>query len=232
MTGFTERIIRFRTRLEAAAASAGRDPDHIRLVAVSKRHPAETVGAALAHGLADFGENYLQEALPKISALGEQPVWHFIGRIQSNKTRQIAEHFHWVQTVTSLRHARRLSEHRTGHARPLQICLQIAPSGDTRRAGVPEEELFSLTKSIGQLPGLKLRGLMILPLPQSDPARQREEFARVRHLYEALKSQGHDLDTLSMGMSADLEAAIMEGSTMIRIGTAIFGPRKPDPELP
>ena len=224
MTRFTERINRFRGRLEAAARAAEREPGEIRLVAVSKRHPAARVQSAMDCGLSDFGENYLQDALPKIHALGDRPVWHYIGQVQSNKTRPIAEHFDWVQTVTSLRQARRLSEQRPADSKELQICLQLAPSGSDSRSGVSAEELESLTEAV-ELPHLRLRGLMILPLPESDPDRQRAEFARVRRLYELLNEQGFQLDTLSMGMSGDLEAAIMEGSTMIRIGTAIFGPR-------
>ena len=226
MTRFTERIAQFRRRLEAAAAAAGRDPDHIRLVAVSKRHPADLIAAAVENGVTDFGENYLQEALPKIGELGDGPVWHFIGRVQANKTRQIAESFDWVHTVTSLRHARRLAEQRPHHAPALQLCLQVAPTGSHERAGVSEEDLPGLANAVGQLSSVRLRGLMVMPLPDPDPVVQRREFARVRHLYDGLNEQGCDLDTLSMGMSGDLEAAIMEGSTMIRVGTAIFGPRE------
>ena len=225
MTHITERISQVRNRLEEAARAAGRTSDDIRLVAVSNQQPAESVAAAMQHGLGDFGENYLQEAMEKVKNLGDGPIWHYIGRIQTNKTRAIAENFQWVQTLCSFRQARRRSQQRPPEAGDLQVCIQVAPTGAPDRAGVTEPELPKLAEDIQQLPRVQLRGLMILPLAQADAERQRPEFARVRRLLDSLNDQGHSLDTLSMGMSDDLEVAIMEGSNMIRIGTAIFGPR-------
>jgi pyridoxal phosphate enzyme (YggS family) len=225
VTGITEQLARLRARIEAAAAASGRSAADIRILAVSKTHPAARVQELLSAGLADFGENYLQEALEKISAVAGEARWHFIGGIQSNKTRAIAEHFDWVQTVSSPRIAERLSRQRPEDAADLQALIQIRPAGAPQRYGAAQTELANLAEVIECLPRLRLRGLMIMPVAGQDDAGLRAEFARARELWSALRSQGYGLDTLSMGMSGDLEAAIMEGSTMVRVGTALFGPR-------
>jgi pyridoxal phosphate enzyme (YggS family) len=225
VTGITEQIGRLQARIEAAKQVARREGDNIRILAVSKKHSVNSITQACEAGLGDFGENYLQEALDKIDQVAAQARWHFIGRIQSNKTRLIAEHFDWVQTVTNARIARRLSDQRPREAGELQVCIQIRPTGSAEREGISETELNFLADEIRQLPGLKFRGLMIVPLPGLEPAAIRAEYARTRELLENLQRRGHDSDTLSMGMSDDLEAAIIEGSTMVRIGTALFGRR-------
>ena len=226
VTGITEQLARLRDRIEAAAAASGRSAADIRILAVSKTHRAARVQELLSAGLADFGENYLQEALEKIPAVTGEARWHFIGGIQSNKTRAIAEHFDWVQTVSSRRIAERLSRQRPEEAADLQALIQIRPAGAPQRHGVEQTEVANLAEAIERLPRLRLRGLMIMPVAGQDDAGLRAEFARARELWSALRSQGYGLDTLSMGMSDDLEAAIMEGSTMVRVGTALFGPRK------
>ncbi len=225
MSSIAERLARVHARIRAAAEAAGRDPADIRLLAVSKTRPVDDVLAALAAGQRAFGESYVQDALPKIAAIGDRAEWHFIGPVQSNKTRAIAEHFDWVQSVDRLKIARRLSEQRPPGRPPLQICLQVNVSRDPAKAGVDPERATELARAVAELPNLQLRGLMTIPARSDDPARQREPFRRLRELYETLQTRGFALDTLSMGMSADLEAAIAEGATLVRIGTAIFGPR-------
>jgi hypothetical protein len=225
VTGITEQVGRLHARIEAAKQVARREGDDIRILAVSKKHSVNSITQACEAGLRDFGENYLREALDKIDQVAARPRWHFIGRIQSNKTRLIAEHFDWVQTVTNARIARRLSDQRPRKAAELQVCIQIRPTGSAEREGAGETELDVLADEICSLPGLKLRGLMIVPLPGLEQGAIRSEYARTRELLENLQRRGHDPDTLSMGMSDDLEAAIMEGSTMVRIGTALFGQR-------
>lgn len=185
----------------------------------------EAIRTARAAGLLDFGENYLQEALTKITESGPEFRWHFIGRIQSNKTRPIAENFAWAHTVDSLRIARRLSAHRPPELGDLQVCIQVQPQGSEQRGGMPADQVFELAEAMRGLPHIRLRGLMMMPLPEQGMAESRREFARTRELLLELIQRGHDVDTLSMGMSADLEAAIMEGSTIVRIGTDLFGPR-------
>lgn len=212
-------------RIATAALSAGRDPNHIMLLAVSKAQPAGAVRAALEAGQRAFGENYVQEALEKIEAVPGAE-WHYIGRIQSNKTREIAAHFDWVHTVDRARIARRLSAQRPDFLPPLSVCIQVNVSGETARAGVAHADAAALAGLVAGLPRLRLRGLMTMPAPSDDPARQRAAFARLRRLHGELASLGHALDTLSMGMSADLEAAIAEGATLVRVGTAIFGARE------
>jgi pyridoxal phosphate enzyme (YggS family) len=198
----------------------------VRLLAVSKTKPAAAVAAAYAAGQRAFGENYLQEAMGKIEALAELDIeWHFIGRLQSNKTRPVAEHFAWVHGLAELRHAERLAAQRPAGREPLNICLQVNLSGETSKAGVDEHALPALAAAVAALPGLRLRGLMTMPDPQSPPAAQRALFARLRRLRDQLNAAGLALDTLSMGMSADLEDAIAEGATWVRVGTAIFGSR-------
>lgn len=225
MSSIAERLARVHARIRAAAEAAGREAADIRLLAVSKTRPVADVEAALAAGQRAFGESYVQDALPKIAALGARAEWHFIGPVQSNKTRAIAEHFDWVQSVDRLKIARRLSEQRPPGRPPLQICLQVNVSRDPAKAGVDPDQAGELARAVADLPNLRLRGLMTIPARSEDPVRQREPFRRLRELYEALQKQGMALDTLSMGMSADLEAAIAEGATLVRIGTAIFGPR-------
>ena len=235
-----ERIRDTRARIAAAAVSAGRSVDSITLLAVSKGQPPETLRAAAAAGLTQFGESYLQEGLAKQEALSGTPpggaiageaalqpplTWHFIGRLQANKTRLIAERFAWVHALDRLKIAQRLSEQRPYHAGALNVCLQVNIAGEQSKGGVTPEELPVLAPTVAALPRLKLRGLMCIAPLEPDPERQREWFARLRRLQEALNTRGLGLDTLSMGMSADLEAAVLEGATCLRVGTALFGPR-------
>jgi pyridoxal phosphate enzyme (YggS family) len=215
-----------RSRIRQATAAAGRAPDSVCLVAVSKGKPAEFLRAAATAGVTDFGESYLQEAIPKLDALADLPLqWHFIGGMQSNKTRPIAERFHWVHSVDSLKLARRLSDQRPFHAPPLNLCVQVAVVPEATKGGVAPADLAALVAAIVELPRIKLRGLMCVPPPQPTVAAQREVFARLRRMLESLNAAGHDLDALSMGMSGDFEAAIAEGATHVRIGTAVFGSR-------
>ena len=214
----------------AAAQQSTRASDTVRLLAVSKTFGPEAVLEAVQAGQTAFGENYLQEALDKIAAvaiaLPETPLeWHFIGPIQSNKTRPIAEHFDWVHTVEREKIAQRLSEQRPDGMAPLNICLQVNISGEASKSGVAPEALVALAQHVAGLPNLCLRGLMAIPEPVDDEALQRAAFARLRQLFDQLRATGLDLDTLSMGMSADLGAAIAEGATIVRVGSAIFGAR-------
>lgn len=220
-------IIAVRSELDAMAARHGRDPRSVALLAVSKTHGAEAVRTAAGLGQRDFGENYLQEALEKMPLLADLPlIWHFIGPVQSNKTRQIAAHFHWVHSVDREKVARRLAEARVTERVPLNVCLQVNISGEASKSGAEPEAVPELAACIAALPGLRLRGLMALPAPTPDFAAQRAAFARVHALYEQLRLGGLDLDTLSMGTTADMEAAVAEGATLVRIGTAIFGPHR------
>jgi len=221
----TEQLARLQERIRRAAELAGRNNDSVTILAVSKKQPPDAVQAALAAGLQDFGENYLQEALTKITEIDRLARWHFIGAIQSNKTRPIAENFTWVHTIDSRRIAERLSAQRPPDTGELQACIQIRPENADKRGGIPADQLFELADIMCELPHIRLRGLMIMPLPNQAMEDSRREFARTRKLLGELIQRGHDVDTLSMGMSADLEAAIMEGSTIVRIGTALFGPR-------
>jgi uncharacterized pyridoxal phosphate-containing UPF0001 family protein len=242
VTGITDHLAEIRARMAAAASRAaarsGRSDGPVTLVAVSKGHPPGAVQAALEAGLRDFGENYLQEALPKIAATERDAVWHFIGRIQSNKTREIAAGFAWVQTVASARVAERLSAQRPHYGEPLQVCIQLEPfpagrpaegaagaPGGAARGGCPAGDVPALAAVIAGLPRLRLRGLMVLPHAGLDADALRVEYRAARALLDELNARGHALDTLSMGMSDDFEMAIEEGSTMIRIGTALFGKR-------
>lgn len=221
-----ENLQNIHKRIEIAATSCGRDPATVTLLAVSKTKPAEAIRAAFEAGQSSFGENYVQEAIGKIELLRDLDIeWHYIGGIQSNKTRVIAQSFAWVHGVASLKHARRLSEQRPDGIPPLNLCLQINISGESSKQGVTPAEAPALAREIAQLPNVRLRGLMALPEPTDDRERQHLAFSEVHRLFDELNHQGHHLDTLSMGMSADLEAAIEEGSTMVRIGTAIFGAR-------
>jgi PLP dependent protein len=224
----SESVRAVRDRIAAAAARCGRDADCVTLLGVSKGQPPESIEALARCGIRSFGENYLQEALPKLERLrGLELDWHFIGPLQANKTRPIAEHFAWVHTLDRLRIAERLSAQRPHYAPPLEVCLQINIAGEPSKAGVAPREVASLAAAVRALPRLRLRGLMVLPPAESDFERQRAPFAQLRRLLESLNEQGFGLDTLSMGMSGDLEAAIVEGATIVRVGTALFGPRAP-----
>jgi pyridoxal phosphate enzyme (YggS family) len=215
-----------RSRIRTSALAAGRDPASVTLVAVSKSQSAAAVRSAAAAGVTDFGENYLQEALPKMDALADLKLhWHFIGALQSNKTRVVAERFDWVHSVDRPLLARRLSEQRPFHAPPLNLCIQVMLVPEPGKRGVDPSQLAALAGAIRGLPRLRLRGLMCMPPPQPDAAAQRAVFARLRDLRQALNVDGLGLDTLSMGMSADFESAIAAGATLVRIGSALFGPR-------
>ncbi|WP_294635702.1 YggS family pyridoxal phosphate-dependent enzyme [uncultured Aquabacterium sp.] len=217
-----------RNRIQQACSHAGRPPESVTLLAVSKTFPAVTVREAFDAGQRRFGENYVQEAVAKITELAElrsQIEWHMIGPLQSNKTRVVAEHFDWVHTVDRLKIAQRLSEQRPDHLAPLQVCIQVNTSGEDSKSGTTPAEATALAEAVAALPRLQLRGVMALPAPSPDPAVQHAELARVRSVFEALRNQGLPVDTLSMGMSGDLEAAIGEGSTLVRVGTALFGHR-------
>jgi PLP dependent protein len=225
-----ERLDHVRGRLEKAALEAGRGVDSVTLLGVTKGQPASVLGAAAAAGIRDFGESYLQEALEKVAAVDKiglaQPLtWHFIGRLQSNKTRPVAETFAWVHAVDRLKIAERLAEQRPYYAPPLNVCLQVNVAGENSKGGVDFAELPALAAAVAALPRLKLRGLMCLPPEEDDPVRQRHWFRKLREALDRLNGAGMKLDTLSMGMSGDLEAAILEGATIVRIGTALFGPR-------
>ena len=225
-SGISDRLQNLAVRIERAATTAGRSADEVSLLAVSKTWPAEAVRSAAAAGQRAFGENYVQEGVAKVEALADLGLeWHFIGPLQSNKTRLVANHFAWVHSIDRLRIAERLSEQRDVHLPPLQVCVQVNVSGEDSKSGVSPDELPALARAVAALPRLQLRGLMAIPEPTSDTALQRRRFAQVRQLRDQLASEGLALDTLSMGMSDDLEAAIAEGSTMVRVGTAIFGAR-------
>jgi pyridoxal phosphate enzyme (YggS family) len=221
-----ERLEKLRNRIASAARSAGRNADSVTLLAVGKGHSANMLRAAAGLGLRDFGESYVQEALEKIGALADLGLtWHFIGRLQANKTRAVSAHFDWVHGVDRLKIAERLSEQRPFHAAPLNICLQVNIAGELTKGGIEPRELSALAAAVARLPRLKLRGLMCIPPDEEDAARQRHWFSAMRRELESLNAAGAGLDTLSMGMSGDFESAILEGATVIRIGTALFGER-------
>jgi pyridoxal phosphate enzyme (YggS family) len=216
-----------RSRIRSAAIAAGRDPGSVTLVAVTKAKTAESVRLAATAGVTDFGENYLKEALAKMDSLADLRLqWHFIGGIQSNKTRAIAERFDWVHSLDRLSIARRLSEQRPFHAPPLNVCIQVALVPEPTKGGVAPDALKGLAAAVADLPRVKLRGLMCVPPPQPDSAAERAVFARLKVALEDLNAGGLKLDTLSMGMSGDFESAIAEGATLVRIGTALFGTRQ------
>jgi pyridoxal phosphate enzyme (YggS family) len=226
MTAIVSNLQAIRLAVAQAARTAARDPAGVMLLAVSKTFPAEAVRVAYTAGQQAFGENYVQEALDKIAALRDLPLeWHFIGPIQSNKTRVIAENFAWVHGVDRLKIAQRLSEQRPPELPALNICLQVNVSGEDSKSGVAPGEVAELARAVSQLPRLKLRGLMAIPAPADDELTQRAPFAQLHQLAQAITAQGLALDTLSMGMSHDYAAAIQEGATIIRVGTAIFGKR-------
>ncbi len=215
-----------RARIAAAARAAGRDAGAVALLAVSKTFPERALRDAHAAGQREFGENYVQEALAKIGALSDLAlIWHFIGPIQSNKTRAIAEHFDWVHSVARANIAQRLSDARPGGREALDVCLQVNVSGEASKSGVAPEEVRALAEAVRALPRLRLRGLMAIPEPSDDLALERRRFRQLHLLLAQLNAGGFALDTLSMGMSQDLETAVMEGATIVRVGTAIFGER-------
>ena len=227
MTTIALRLQAVQDRIRTAAAAAGRPPEAVRLIAVSKTFPAGAVREACQAGQHAFGENYLQEAMSKIEALsGLSLEWHFIGPLQSNKTRPVAQMFSWVHSVDRLKLAERLSDARPESMDPLQVCIQVNVSAEASKSGCRPEELTRLAEAVVRLPGLKLRGLMTIPEPTPDLQVQRQRFALLRQLKDDLVSRGLELDVLSMGMSDDLEAAVAEGATMVRVGRAIFGARQ------
>ena len=237
MGRITDRLMAVRHRIDAAAEEFGRDPEAIELIAVSKTFPPSAIEEAMHAGQKAFGENYVQEAVEKIQKLDQlRPwlEWHFIGPLQSNKTAEIAEHFDWIHTVDRLKIAQRLSDQRHAYSRlgPLQVCVQVNISREESKSGVTPDEVLELCEAIATLPSLVLRGLMAIPAPSSNLTEQRVAFAQLRELFESIRAQKNispgfqDFDTLSMGMSDDLEAAIAEGATLVRVGSAIFGERK------
>src|ERR1700722_9171063 len=222
----TLQVNEVRSRILKAATAAGRDPASVTLVAVSKSQTAESIRLAATAGVTDFGENYLQEALPKMDRLAGLGLrWHFIGAIQSNKTRAIAERFDWVHSIDRLSVARRLSEQRPFHAPPLNLCIQVELVPEPNKGGVAPGEVPLLAARTAELPRVRLRGLMCIAPPQPDVGSERQMFSRLRLLLQELNAKGLGLDTLSVGMSADFESAIAEGATHVRVGTAIFGSR-------
>lgn len=226
MSRITDSLGSLRQRIADTERTFSRAPGSVRLLAVSKTRPTTDIEAAYQGGQEAFGESYLQEALEKVEALSHLALeWHFIGPIQANKTRPIAGHFHWVHSVDRLKVARRLSDQRPVALPPLNVCLQLNMSGEPSKAGVPPEAVPELASAVAALPRLCLRGLMTIPAPDQDFERQRVPFRQLRAILTDLNHRGLALDTLSMGMTADLEAAIAEGATIVRVGTAIFGPR-------
>jgi pyridoxal phosphate enzyme (YggS family) len=230
MSAISQNLQAVHQRIAASAKLASRQPEAVHLLAVSKTWDAEAVLAAAEAGQAAFGENYEQEALAKMAAVqAARPdlklEWHFIGPVQGNKTRSIAEHFDWVHAVDRERIARRLSDQRPEGKGPLNVCIQVNISGESSKSGVAPVEVEALAAVIHELPRLKLRGLMAIPEPEADPARQQAPFRQMQALYQTLREKGFDIDTLSMGMSDDMGPAIAEGATIVRVGTAIFGQR-------
>jgi pyridoxal phosphate enzyme (YggS family) len=228
MSDIAQHLDEVRQRIAQAAAAASRDPASIALLAVSKTFPADAVRAAFEAGQRAFGENYVQEAIAKIAALGRlrgEIEWHFIGPLQSNKTKLVAEQFDWVHSIDRLKIAERLSAQRPEGTPALNVCIQVNVSGEASKSGVEPDEATALAHAVAALPGLRLRGLMAIPEPADTLDAQRAPHVRLRELMNTLRADGLELDTLSMGMSADLEAAVIEGATIVRIGTAIFGAR-------
>jgi len=226
MTTIATQLQTVRARIAAACLAAGRDPQAVRLLAVSKTFGPDAVAEAYAVGQTAFGENYIQEAVEKMAVLSHLPLeWHCIGPIQSNKTRLVAQHFAWAHTVDRLKIAQRLSEQRPEDLPPLQVCIQVNVDGGPTKSGVAPAEALALANEVAALPRLRLRGLMCIPEPAPDFEASRAVFMRAKVLFEQMNEAGLQLDTLSMGMTADLEAAIHAGSTLVRVGTAIFGGR-------
>jgi pyridoxal phosphate enzyme (YggS family) len=227
MRSIADNLQAVKARIAGAARAVGRDPGAVALLAVSKTHASALIEEAFRAGQRAFGENYVQEALDKMAALVHLPIeWHLVGPLQSNKTRVVAERFQWVHSIDREKIARRLSEQRPPALPPLDVLLQVNVSGEASKSGVAPREAAPLAKAVAAMPRLRLRGLMAVPEPTGDERLQRARFREVRELYESLQREGLALDTLSMGMSADMEAAIAEGSTLVRIGTAIFGERR------
>jgi pyridoxal phosphate enzyme (YggS family) len=232
MTSVNERLQQVKQRIHRANSSIGAGVQSVTLLAVSKTQPADAVRDAVAAGQRAFGENYVQEALDKMAALADlrpQLEWHLIGPLQSNKTRAVAEAFDWVHSVDRLKIAQRLNEQRPAWLPPLNVCLQVNISGEASKSGFMPEEVPAAAHAVAALPRLRLRGLMAIPEPAGDLDAQRAPHRALRALFERLRGEGLDLDTLSMGMSADLEAAVAEGATIVRVGTAIFGERPSKP---
>lgn len=226
MSAIADNLQAVQARIREAAKLAGRSPESVRLLAVSKTWPLSSVLAAAGAGQQAFGENYVQEGLEKVAATaGQNLEWHFIGPLQSNKSRPVAEHFDWVHTIDRLKIAERLSAQRPSHLPPLQVCVQVNVSGELSKSGCAPEEALALCQAVAALPALQLRGLMAIPEPTDEMAAQRAPFRQLRDIFETIRAAGLPLDTLSMGMSHDLEAAVAEGATIVRIGTAIFGER-------
>lgn len=225
----TEKLRGLQAGISRAAQASNRTPDCVTVVAVSKGHSIAALQAAWTAGLRQFGENYVQEALPKIAALDDGPTWHFIGRLQANKTRAIAEGFHWAHTLTTTHIAERLSRQRPRYAADLQVCIQLSPRRTAvetaARSGVDATDVLNLARAVRALPRLRLRGIMFMPAADLELAALEAEFNRARGIFTSLRQEWPDLDTLSMGMSGDFAEAIAAGSTLIRIGTGIFGPR-------
>lgn len=227
MTTISKALQAVQARIQRAAMQSGRSPESIALIAVSKTVGAASLRDAYACGQRAFGESYVQEALPKIAALQDlTPEWHFIGPLQSNKTKSIAENFAWVHSVERAKIAQRLSDQRPDALPPLNVCLQVNVSGEASKSGVAPAEVVALARAVATLPKIKLRGLMAIPEATDDVSKQHAQFRLLRDLRDQLNAQGFALDTLSMGMSGDLELAIAEGATMVRVGSAIFGERK------
>jgi pyridoxal phosphate enzyme (YggS family) len=221
-----QRLHDLRQRIAAACQQAGRDPAEVRLLAVSKKQPARLIRRFFELGQGAFWENRVQEALAKQVELSDLAIeWHFIGQVQSNKTRDLAEHFHWVQSVDRMKVLNHLSQHRPADGPPLNICLQVNIDREEQKSGLDPDEVARVASRAAQAPGIRLRGLMAIPKQTDDEATARDSFRRMRILYQSLCAAGHEMDTLSMGMSGDLEWAIGEGSTMVRVGTDLMGPR-------
>lgn len=226
MSAIASNLQAVRARIAVAAKAAGRLPESVSLLAVSKTWPLDCILQAADAGQSAFGENYVQEGVNKaLASADRQLTWHFIGPLQSNKTRPVAEHFAWVHSIERLKIAERLSSQRPGHLPPLQVCLQVNVSGEASKSGCAPADALALCQAIATLPNLCLRGLMAIPEPTDDPQAQRAAFRRLREIHETVRAAGLPLDTLSMGMSHDLEAAVAEGATIVRVGTAIFGER-------
>jgi hypothetical protein len=226
MSAIASNLQAVRQRIDAACRAAGRNPENVRLLAVSKTWPASALQQAAEAGQTAFGENYVQESLAKIGQLSHCSIeWHFIGPLQSNKTRPVAENFAWVHGIDRLKIAERLSAQRPANLPPLQVCIEVNVSGEQSKSGCSPADVSALCQNVAALPRLQLRGLMAIPAPETDFSAQRQPFRRLRDIFEQLCAGGLSLDTLSMGMSHDLEAAIAEGATIVRVGTAIFGTR-------
>lgn len=227
MRALIERLVKIKDLIHSAEQTYGRDEGSVKLLAVSKSQPISAIKTLIDAGQYEFGENYVQEALPKMQILSDQRIiWHFIGRIQSNKIPAIATHFSWVHSLDSLKHAEKLAEYRPISAEPLNMCIQVNLEQESQKRGVAASQVFEFAKHLLNYPTLRLRGLMILPAVHENVEDQRRVFHQLFVMYQQLQQQGIPLDTLSMGMSHDFEAAIAEGATIVRIGTAVFGMRE------